>query len=165
MYMVSLKQSSFRAWPTLGPKREQRGPGESWLVQKQTWNLMHLGQGGEQCQPSAGGSKTEDRTVLGSKDKLESACGRRGWGLSGQKPRNSKHGNWCSLKDHYNIESTNGYKPLLDLQMKRKLPMQLNLCSEEMHKKDKMPNGNGILKKSCNPSAAFANLGHDLAGE
>lgn len=103
--------------------------------------------------------------VLSSKDKLKSARGTRGWDLSGQKPRNSKNGTNCNLSDHYNTKSTSGYQPPLNHQVKRRLSVHLNLCYEELPKKDKTPNGNGMLKKSWNPAATFANLGHDLAEE
>ena len=36
---------------------------------------------------------------------------------------------------------------------------------KEMPKKDKMPNGYGILKKSCNTVAIFAYLMYELAGQ
>ena len=36
---------------------------------------------------------------------------------------------------------------------------------KEMPKKDKMPNGYGILKKSCNTMAIFAYLMYELAGQ
>lgn len=102
---------------------------------------------------------------MSPKTSRESAKGGRVQGLSGLNPRIMKHGNRWSLRDHVTTGSKNWYRPQLDHQVKRRLPVQLNLRYEEMHKKDKILKGNMTLKKSYNPITTFENLGHDLESE